>query len=506
MINRNDLNEFLETLVASLEVPESMYQKAMRRFDSITDHLRRPNSLIRKYDTRLYPQGSFNLGTAIKPFDEDGHYDVDVVCELNETKSAITQKSLKELVGHEVKEYQRINGFLKKPEDNRRCWTLLYADTEQFHLDILPAIPDKEGFSRLLIEKRASAYWTDTAIAITDQKHPRFTIITDDWYVSNPKGYAEWFKSKITKRIEKLAEYRQVRVDQIPTYNVKSTLQKTIQILKRHRDILFKDDHDNKPISVIITTLAAQFYNSEDSLLDALANIISKMSTLTERNPTGLKVQNPVNPLENFTDKWTEKPSKEQAFRFWVSRINEDLSNALEAGDVTSVAEIFAPSFGENMIKTAVNKYNIGKGSNNLIVLNERAMPSRFNVPHRQKPPWPVSMMHKVKLQGYYGPSRACYEFASNSNPLPKHNQLRFIATTDVGKPFDVYWQIVNTGFEAQSKNQLRGEIVHSKTFGAGGLSHEERTEYTGCHWVECFIVKDGVCIARSGEYVVNVQ
>lgn len=153
MINRSDLDEFLETLVASLEVPESMYQKATRRFDSITDHLRRPDSLLSKYDINLYPQGSFKLGTAIKPFAEDGNYDVDVVCELNETKSTITQEALKNIVGKEIYEYYRINPLQKKPEDNRRCWTLLYADTEQFHMDILPAIPDKEGFNRLLMRK-----------------------------------------------------------------------------------------------------------------------------------------------------------------------------------------------------------------------------------------------------------------------------------------------------------------------------------------------------------------
>ncbi len=506
MINRNDLNEFLETLVASLEVPESMYQKAMRRFDSITDHLKRPNSLLRKNVPILYPQGSFNLGTAIKPFDEDGHYDVDVVCELNETKGAITQKSLKELVGHEVKEYQRINGFLKRPEDNRRCWTLLYADTEQFHMDILPAIPDRQGFSRLLIEKRASAYWTDTAIAITDQKHPRFTIITDDWYVSNPKGYAEWFKSKITEKIEKLAEYRQVRVDQIPTYNVKSTLQKTIQILKRHRDILFKGDHDNKPISVIITTLAAQFYNSEDSLLDALANIISKMSTLIEQNPTGLKVQNPVNPLENFTDKWTEKPSKEQAFRFWVSRINEDLSNALEAGDVTSVAEIFATALGDTLTKVAVDNYNVGKGRNNAIILNESVMPSRFNVPHRKPLKWPENLHGAVKVVAKVSKSGfRPYVAPSNSKPIDKHCSLRFEATTNVSRPYQVYWQVVNTGNEAYYKSALRGDF-YDGYIEEGKLVRKESTLYTGMHWVECFIVKDNVCVARSGEYVVNIK
>ena len=33
-----------------------------------------------------------------------------------------------------------------------------------------------------------------------------------------------------------------------------------------------------------------------------------------------------------------------------------------------------------------------------------------------------------------------------------------------------------------------------------------ERTKYAGMHWIECFIVKDGVLVARSGEFVVNIE
>ena len=25
-------------------------------------------------------------------------------------------------------------------------------------------------------------------------------------------------------------------------------------------------------------------------------------------------------------------------------------------------------------------------------------------------------------------------------------------------------------------------------------------------YWVECFVVKNGVCVARSGEFVVNIK
>jgi hypothetical protein len=36
---------------------------------------------------------------------------------------------------------------------------------------------------------------------------------------------------------------------------VKTPLQQAVQILKRHRDMMFADDPEHKPISVIITTL-----------------------------------------------------------------------------------------------------------------------------------------------------------------------------------------------------------------------------------------------------------
>ncbi|MCL1595578.1 MAG: hypothetical protein M3132_14620 [Actinomycetia bacterium] len=33
-----------------------------------------------------------------------------------------------------------------------------------------------------------------------------------------------------------------------------------------------------------------------------------------------------------------------------------------------------------------------------------------------------------------------------------------------------------------------------------------ESTAYAGTHWVEAFVIKDGVCVARSGRKYVRVR
>jgi hypothetical protein len=70
--------------------------------------------------------------------------------------------------------------------EGRRCWTLDYAEGAQFHLDALPAIPDGQHKRQLLVEARLNADWATTAIAITDNEHPRYRYITDRWPHSNP--------------------------------------------------------------------------------------------------------------------------------------------------------------------------------------------------------------------------------------------------------------------------------------------------------------------------------
>ena len=86
----------------------------------------------------------------------------------------------------------------------------------------------------------------DNAIAITDKKQPNYYIIDHQWLRSNPKGYTEWFKyrMKIQHDLGKKAFAESIKcdVEEVPDYKIKTPLQRSIQILKRHRDVLFNKD------------------------------------------------------------------------------------------------------------------------------------------------------------------------------------------------------------------------------------------------------------------------
>jgi hypothetical protein len=132
-------------------------------------------------------------------------------------------------------------------------------------------------------------------------------------------------------------------------------------------------------------------------------------------------------------------------------------------------------------------------------------------VPHRQPPKWSEFQKGWVNItaQAYRNGFRP-WPIQNNSTPLSKYCSLRFEAETDILRPYRVYWQVVNTGYEAQIANSLRGEFydgeVSEGILVKGGLIRKESTLYTGLHWVECFIVKDSICVARSGEFIVNIK
>jgi len=111
---------------------------------------------------------------------------------------------------------------------------------------------------------------------------------------------------------------------------VKTPLQRAIQLLKRHRDTTFNGDED-KPISIIITTLSAHAYSGEETIGAALRTILKNMHLYVEERD-GIKwVENPVNPAENFADKWAETPEKEKKFFQWMERAQRDFGLYLTA-------------------------------------------------------------------------------------------------------------------------------------------------------------------------------
>ncbi len=332
-------NEVLKSILEKIELPEGAYEKAENRYQDIGEWLHRPESSCVEYDPHVYSQGSFRLGTAIKP-DSGDEYDLDMGCNLREglNKSLITQEQLKNHIGDELELYRQARGIKEELAEKKRCWRLEYADGLSFHMDIVPCIPESEdGRSALKqrmienshFEDALAQHVSELAVSITDNTDPEYSVKTDNWRISNPEGYARWFESRMKMARGVISEREisfKASIDSLPYYRWKTPLQQVIQLLKCHRDTMFKDNGDSKPISVIITTLAAKSYNGESDLASALPNILSRMGGYI--NETVPLVPNPVNPSEDFADKWYDQGSAHlrlrENFDKWLYQAKSD--------------------------------------------------------------------------------------------------------------------------------------------------------------------------------------
>lgn len=342
----------IQEIADSLSISRSTYEKAVQRYNSLANWFHREGSRVAHLDPAVFPQGSFRLGTVNRPLMEKEEYDLDLVCRILALKSDFSQEELKDLIGAEVRAYATANSVKKPVEEKRRCWRLEYADHVNFHMDILPAIPDDEDFLRLLVEGGVPVSFTNHGLAITDNTHPFYSSRQSDWPRSNPKGYALWFESRMSvaasDRRRQLVEQRlYASVDDVPAFEWKTPLQASVQILKRHRDINFASNPDLKPVSIILTTLAAHAYRGETDLAEAFMGIVDRLGSFVRQDQP--RVPNPVHPAEDFADKWREDPRLEPAFWTWLKQLEAESRALLTEVNPDNVGRILTGSFGVSL-------------------------------------------------------------------------------------------------------------------------------------------------------------
>ena len=59
---------------------------------------------------------------------------------------------------------------------------------------------------------------------------------------------------------------------------------------------------------------------------------------------------------------------------------------------------------------------------------------------------------------------------------------------------YDVRWKVLNRGPEAERRKNVRGQIIEP----SHGRDRREVTSFRGRHLVECYIVRNGVVVARD--------
>lgn len=375
----------LEKIAVALDITPTMYKYAVERYKGMADFLEKKG-----IEATIYPQGSFRTGTVVRPMKDgrEGDYDIDLVCELAMRMEATAPYFVKNAVGDVLKK-DGVYGPKLRPEEDR-CWTLAYADVADgigLLMDVVPCV--HETGSGVLVIKQAGvqSQYAEEAIEITDRIAPgRY-----DWLPSNPSGYGMWFDD-INRRFSEhnfserkaqfFAENRSLfepsaTVEDVPDAVVKSSLQRTIQLLKRHRDLFYfrAKAWGERPASVIIVTLATQiaqhspYYNLDDLLPYVASGMADYAELLQGRRPRNETVsvpkiyirkeqqkwviRNPVNPNDNYADSWTD--STAAMFFRWVNTVEEELggvSPVEERKYITTLQRAFGTTLVEKAIGT----------------------------------------------------------------------------------------------------------------------------------------------------------
>lgn len=336
--------EVLEMVCQSLELSPSQFALAKQRYEGVAACLAGAEEPMLR-TIAIYLQGSTALRTTVKPIGVNEH-DVDLVAHVPDIHIQVSPAALKKAIGDCLRRNGKYESLL---EEKPRCWRLNYAN--EFHMDITPSIQNPGcRFGGELV--------------------PDKTLKT--WKASNPKGYKRLFEERakllpllrLRKAIE--LESAQSSIEHYPEAGgFKGILRRTVQIAKRHRDIMFIDDADLAPLSIILTTLASRSYewcvkNREyENELDLLFDVIRHMpDTIEMRRVNGDKqwfIWNETTEGENFAEKWNRHQDRAEAFFTWHNRFGSDLQELETVAGLDRLGVTLKGMFGSRPANAAIH-------------------------------------------------------------------------------------------------------------------------------------------------------
>ena len=308
--------EFAEFLRDEVNLNQSRLDRLETSVGAVNDYLKGNLTGYQKMER----QGSYALGTLIKPVDDNDEYDADIQIVMNPNPSW----GAKDYVLETNRTLAGNKNYADKLRLKTRCVTVDYAG--DFHLDVVPRVT--------INGKHYICNRTDNKFEETDGN-----------------GYRDWFneKNRITGR----------------------NLKRVVRLLKHLRD--HKNSFTVK--SILLTTLAGNTIRSSDegttavsTVADTLETVLSRMNDYLQQHPNMPVIKNPVLPSEDFNRHWDQrryanfrnrvqsyaqtakqaksKPSAEKAIKLWQELFGDDFGKSSKSGG--------GGSSGQNVSSSAV--------------------------------------------------------------------------------------------------------------------------------------------------------
>lgn len=328
----DQIDDLLARICEELQLSETKFKIAEGRYHAVGEWLGAEGSPLAAFKPKIYAQGSARIGTTVSPLHR-AEFDLDLVCEflLLDWRKVPNPVLLLDAIEARLKQNEMYKDMVER---KNRCIRLNYAN--EFHLDILPACPDSTGSAGCLL--------------VPDRQ-------AQTWKASNPQGYAAWFEAKAALALrEAIAKYVEPLPDHTPAHK-KETLKLAVQLLKRWRDIHYDGKPDGiAPISIVLTTLAAERYSGQRSVNETLTCFLDGI--IGDLPPTGsrLHVLNPTNTKEDLSERWDENAAAYPAFVSGIQTLRESWREVNGRQGTAKVTSLLESLFGETVTRQATVK------------------------------------------------------------------------------------------------------------------------------------------------------
>lgn len=347
----NRVDAILAEIAFSVQLPPSLHDKAVGRYDAVRKHLESTSSSFCGQIEHFYPQGSMAIDATISNRGTDDEYDLDIVAQLGEeflskSPNYILTELEKALIGYRGLTVIR----------QTRCVTIYYADN--MHLDITPSLRDWGTAERQSV--------------IMHARGPKAS--DEDFEVPmNAYGFVEWYKKKTPIERRVVAAFSRkweaqdrakadADVDPVPVqtqFVVKNTATLALQLLKRYRNIRYANRSGRMPPSVLLSYYCAMSASSGSSLTEMLLrisrNIVADIANASLYGRL-LHVANPVYADDVFTDRWPENADQQNRFASDLKELIRGLEAAL-SGDMLAnrLQDWLREMFGDRVVTKAVD-------------------------------------------------------------------------------------------------------------------------------------------------------
>ena len=107
-MTNEQLNDLFLRIAEELDISDTLFEKAVTSYTALGEYIDNHCD----FSVSVYTQGSFRLGTVIRPLSEEDEYDLDLICEVIDIPY-ITPKDLKNMIGDILRDSKRYSSMLE---------------------------------------------------------------------------------------------------------------------------------------------------------------------------------------------------------------------------------------------------------------------------------------------------------------------------------------------------------------------------------------------------------